>query len=304
MPIKALKEYQTQAIDSAVDVLTTAQRLLDAAGNDLQGRKTAIHEYGYLLIEAPTGSGKTLIAGHVVERMSTADRVVWFWFAPFKGVVEQTASTLREEFTTLRVRELSEDRDVIGTQTGDVFVTTWQSVATRMKDNRSIRQSGEQNPSVDDMILSLREQGFRIGVVVDEAHHGFHGEAQAGIFFKGVLEPEYTVLVTATPDDEDIKDMQRKMHLGKLHRIAISRNDAYAQGLIKKGIRCIAWRALAIRFTRISSTRCLSSISAGTVSNSRTSVTSRLARTPLSMRSASSISSTMFTGSTMLDAPA
>jgi superfamily II DNA or RNA helicase len=217
--------------------------MLDAAGNDAQGRAVAIHDNGYLLIEAPTGAGKTLMAGNIAERMSGLDDVVWFWFAPFKGVVDQTAAFLREQFAGLRLRTLSEDRSPIGTRKGDVFVTTWQLVATRAKDRRNVRKTGELNPSVDDLISSLREQGMRIGVVVDEAHHGFHGETQAAEFFRGVLQPEYTILVTATPDDADLADLQKRMKSGRIHRIGVSRADAVGQGLIKDGIKCVAWKA-------------------------------------------------------------
>ena len=35
---------------------------------------------------------------------------------------------------------------------------------------------GEINPSIDTLIEMLRDQGLRIGVVVDEAHHGFGQE--------------------------------------------------------------------------------------------------------------------------------
>lgn len=240
-----LKAYQERAVDSAVAVFDHCRRMLDAAGDDAQGRATAVHDNGYLLIEAPTGSGKTLMAGNVIERASSADRVVWFWFAPFKGVTEQAAGFLREQFPGLRLRPLGEDRQAIGTRAGDAFVTTWSMVATRIRDRSSVRTTGEQNGSVDDLIVSLREQGFRIGVVMDEAHHGFHGDTQAAVFFRTVLQPEYTVLITATPDDDDLRDLQRRMQIGRLHRITISRQDAVGDGktagLIKSGIKCVAW---------------------------------------------------------------
>lgn len=242
MIIKSLKRFQEDAVQSGVDVFSYTKELLDAA-NDPVSRATAIHQHGYLLIEAPTGAGKTLIAGHIVERLSHVEEVVWFWFAPFRGVVDQTAAFLREQYAGLRLRTLSEDRMPGGSRRGDVFVTTWQTVATRVKDKRNVRRNGEQNPSVDELIIELRSLGLRIGVVVDEAHHSFHGETQASEFFRGVLQPEYTILITATPDDADLADLQKRAQLGELNRITISRADAVRDGLVKEGIKCVAWKA-------------------------------------------------------------
>jgi type III restriction enzyme len=243
MSLKTLKRFQEDAVQSGTEVFGYTKQLLDAAGNNTISRATAIHQHGYLLIEAPTGSGKTLIAGHIVERFSHIEDVVWFWFAPFRGVVDQTIAFLREQYAGLRLRTLAEDRMPSGSRRGDVFVTTWQTVATRVKDRRNVRRTGEQNPSVDELIAELRSLGLRIGVVVDEAHHSFHGETQAAEFFRGVLQPEYTILITATPDDADLADLQKRAQLGELKRITISRADAVRDGLVKDGIKCVAWKA-------------------------------------------------------------
>ncbi|MCX6878528.1 MAG: DNA methyltransferase [Verrucomicrobia bacterium] len=122
-----------------------------------------------------------------------------------------------------------------------VFVTTWQTVATRVTDKRNVRRDSEQHDSIDAMVLKLRKQGLRIGVVVDEAHHSFHGETLAARFFREVLAPEYTILITATPDDADILDFQKRLGVAELRRTSIARQDAVDAGLIKDGVRCAAY---------------------------------------------------------------
>ncbi|MBM4165166.1 MAG: DNA/RNA helicase [Lentisphaerae bacterium] len=241
MPIRVLKSFQDDAVKSGVDLFTTAKRLLDAAGADAAGRANAINHNGYLLIEAPTGSGKTLMAGTIVERFSHVEDVVWFWFAPFKGVVGQTAAVLREEFHGLHFRELADDRSINQSRRADVFVTTWQAVATRLKDKRNVRKESDNNPSMDTLIEALRDQGLRIGVVVDEAHHGFGQKTLAAQFFKEVLRPEYTILITATPDDADVTAFEDAMGIAELQRIRVSRADAVKSGLIKSGVKCAAY---------------------------------------------------------------
>ena len=91
-----LKQFQQDAVDSAVKIFHFMRDVLYQAGSNDDARATAIHDNGYLLIEAPTGSGKTLMAGNIVQRMGHDDKVFWFWFAPFKGVVDQSAAFLHE----------------------------------------------------------------------------------------------------------------------------------------------------------------------------------------------------------------
>lgn len=241
---RGLKRFQTDAVDSALRLFTHVKGLLDAAPDPVS-RADAVAHNGYLLIEAPTGSGKTLMAGKIAEAFTFREDVVWFWFAPFKGVVGQTAGFLREEFAGLRLRELQDDRDIGSSRRGDVFVTTWQTVATRVTDRRNVRKEGELAPSIDLLVQGLRDKKLRIGVVVDEAHHGFHGDTLAAKFFREILNPEYAILITATPDDKDLEEFEEKIGVAELHRTSIGRFDVVESGLIKRGVKCIAYLAEA-----------------------------------------------------------
>lgn len=237
--------FQQAAIASGTAIFAECKRQLDAAGGDAAGRNAAIAHHGVLLLEAPTGAGKTLVAGHIAEGFSAMESVVWFWFAPFKGVVGQTAGALRAELPGLRLRELSEDRNAGDSRSGDVWVTTWQTVATRVKDRRNVHKPGEQNLTVEELVAGVRAANFRVGVVVDEAHHGFFGKGagtQALDFFNQTLRPDYTVLVTATPDDVAVKRFEKEAGV-RLNRETISRHEPVEEGLIKEGIKCVAFIA-------------------------------------------------------------
>ena len=240
------KPFQLAAVESGLQIFSECKRLLDISRDNTASRTAAISQHGKLLLEAPTGAGKTLIAGHIVEKFSALDSVVWFWFAPFKGVTGQTASSLRAELPGLRLRELAEDRQAADSRSGDVFVTTWQTVATKVKDSRNVHRPGESNLTIEELIAALRQKKLRIGVVVDEAHHGFFStgaETQAMKFFRETLQPEYTVLVTATPDDADIAKFEKSLGLSKLNRTTINRQEPVDEGLIKEGIKCVAYFA-------------------------------------------------------------
>ncbi len=236
-----LKNYQSQAVQSALTIFANTKDLLDDCG-DAKTRRAIASQEGAILIQAPTGSGKTMVAGHIAAQMSALDNVVWFWFAPFAGLVEQSQSTIRRHFPALRVRDLEADRQLEATRAADVFVTTWQSVAAANPKSKKARSKTETRLSLDELLSELRASGFRIGAVVDEAHHSFSG-AQTAQFFRDVLAPDYTLLVTATPHDTDAENFRRRVGLARVQKLSVSRADAVEAGLIKRGIKCAAYFA-------------------------------------------------------------
>ena len=146
MNAPAPKGYQREAVVNALEIFRYAESQLRQAGDD-SGRAAATAFNGCLLLEAPTGSGKTLMAGMIAETFSAPDRdsnarIVWFWFTPFAGLVEQAKGAIKSTFVGLRVRDLQGDRKTRGTKSGDVFVTTWASVAAASKETRKIRSGG------------------------------------------------------------------------------------------------------------------------------------------------------------------
>lgn len=248
-----LKRFQQDAVNNGTAVLTTCltelAKLSRNSNNYRQNKRLIISDVGALLFEAPTGTGKTLMAGHVAQNISQLHNtrgmtgVIWFWFAPFAGLVDQAVRTIRNEFNTLRPKDPSVDREPSDLQSGDVFVTTWASVAVSNEISRKTRTETEFMPSIDGLVNFARSQGFAIGVIIDEAHHSFRGQTQAFEFYKTVLEPELTILITATPRDKDIISFTRSTSITNLRRIAVSRQQAIQDRLIKEGVKVAVFKA-------------------------------------------------------------
>ena len=77
--IKSLKNFQESAVGSAVEVFSYAMGMMDAAGVDAQGKAVAIHDNGYVLIEAPDGVGEDADGGDDSGADEQPDDdVVWF----------------------------------------------------------------------------------------------------------------------------------------------------------------------------------------------------------------------------------
>lgn len=163
------KGYQTEAKNNVLDIFRYANAQIDAA-TDPDSRRAAIAHNGCVLIQAPTGAGKTLIAGLVAEEFARDPgvKLVWLWFTPFAGLVEQARIAIKTEFNGLRVRDIARERRAHGTRSGDVFVSTWAAVSGR-KDSKRLRRDGDETISLDLLLDQWRKDGFKIGVITDHA---------------------------------------------------------------------------------------------------------------------------------------
>lgn len=240
------RRFQREAVENATAALhycLTQVEGLESGDDHEANRQVVVARQGSVLFEAPTGIGKTYMAAATVEGLSRAHRVIWFWFAPFQGLVGQAENVLREGFPSLRVRSLADDREPTTLSPGDVFVTTWAAVATASQSSRRARQQSETLPSVDQLVTLARHAGFHIGVVIDEAHHSFRGQTQAYAFYREVLAPAVTILATATPRDAEIDGFVRAQHIQAMHRVAISRSQGVEAGLLKRGVKVAVFTA-------------------------------------------------------------
>lgn len=192
-----------------------------------------------MLLEAPTGSGKTLMLGRALEAVVGAlpARTAWFWFTPFAGLVAQTREALAAQCPRLTLRDLTADRSAATSRDGDVFVSTWGLVATNNLRARRVRTGNESVATLDAMLAALRADGFHIGAVIDEAHLNFGASAKvAAEFYLRLLQPDFTLLATATPNDDKLRAFEAAAGVAVPTRVTIARGDVVEAGLNKAGL--------------------------------------------------------------------
>jgi type III restriction enzyme len=234
--LHGLADYQLEAVTA---LQSTISRVADHIDTRADHRREIALKSGAMLLQAPTGSGKTLILGRTIEGLIGAlpMKTVWFWFAPYAGLVVQTRDALSEQCPGIRLRELATDRAIGGLRDGDVFVQTWAAVAANNKDARKVRRTREDGLSLDDMLVLLRESGVTIGVVIDEAHLNFGASAGAAAkFYLEALQPDFTLLATATPNDEKLEAFERAAGVEVESRVVVARDRVVEAGLNKRGL--------------------------------------------------------------------
>lgn len=233
----SLVGFQLQAVDGLIQ---TIKRVAWHHAAQPDKRREIGLKAGVSLLQAPTGSGKTLMLGRVLEalRGEAVGKIVWFWFAPYSGLVVQTREALQQQCGSLRLRDVYTDRIAANSRDGDVFVQTWDVIRANNAQNRKVRRRTERSSSVEDMLADLRDSGFQIGVVIDEAHLNFGASAQASAnLYLDILQPDYTILATATPNDRKLMDFEDSADIEVASRVVIGREQAVDAGLNKVGLK-------------------------------------------------------------------
>ncbi len=246
--VLGLLPFQQTVVQGVLARFQAARDRLQAlpTSGDSAARRAAGRSGGAVVLCAPTGVGKTLLAAEVLQRFEGERPVLWFWFAPFAGLVEQAAGVLRAQVPALRQFDLQADRALDTVRNGGVFVTTWQSVAAANQQARRARSRSDEGAALDDLLLLAREQGLQIGCVIDEAHHGFHKAKEARSFFTEVLQPDYTLMLTATPRDADIARFEQDTGYrvgGPEEWVTLARAGGVAAGLLKRGVKLVRFLA-------------------------------------------------------------
>jgi type III restriction enzyme len=184
-----------------------------------------------ILLEAPTGSGKTVMMASYIERLMDElplqpglnDNVAFIWFAPNTLHIQSFLSLqkLYADTNTLNCIDLDNLGSDPVLHSKDLLFVNWSSVDSLKK---IWRRENETNTNLETLIENTYANSTEIILVIDEAHLSAFSGTQA-ISVRHLIQAKIEVMVTATPAHRP----QRNVY--------ISRQAVIHEQMIKKGVR-------------------------------------------------------------------
>ncbi|TXF74971.1 DEAD/DEAH box helicase [Chryseobacterium sp.] len=184
-----------------------------------------------ILLKAPTGSGKTVMAAALIERIvdqahlhpGLDNNIAFIWFAPNTLHIQSYDSlhTLYEESRRLNCINLSELSANPVLNPGDLLFANWSSLSSA---TNIWRKENETNTNLESLIENIRNNDTKIILVIDEAHLSAFTGAQAKAV-RSLIAADVEILITATP--AHIPD----------RNVVVQRSEVIEQELIKKSVR-------------------------------------------------------------------
>lgn len=184
-----------------------------------------------ILLEAPTGSGKTVMASSYLERLTDElplqpglnDNVAFLWFAPNTLHIQSFHSLhkLYAETSKLNCINLDNLSNNPTLNPKDLLFVNWSSVDGLKK---IWRKDNETNTNLETLIENTKANGTVIILIIDEAHLSAFTGPQA-IAVRNLIKAKLEIMITATPK------------IRPQRSVFISREQVIAEQMIKKGVR-------------------------------------------------------------------
>ena len=168
-----LKEFQIKCVNKLLDTTTI-------------GSKKEV------LVQAPTGSGKTIILlDYIQEHIEENKNTIFVWLTPGKGdLEEQSRKKMIKYLPSMNSKNIA-DILLSGFESGDTAFINWETITK--KGNTALKEAERKN--LFERIDEAYNRGYNFIVIVDEEHLNKTVKAEAIIDY---LKPNYIIRVSAT----------------------------------------------------------------------------------------------------------
>lgn len=181
--------------------------------------QTVFGEKKEILLQAPTGSGKTVILLEYIDRFLLENKnYAFIWLTPGSGELEE--QSMKKMNALLKNRNTKTLEDVLnnGFEAQDTAFINWENVTK--KGNTALKELEKSN--LYDRIDQAREDGINFIVIVDEEHRNKTEKAES---ITHLFNPGHIVRVSATTKRND-----------EAYNIKIDEKDVINSGLITKSL--------------------------------------------------------------------
>ena len=202
-----MKQYDFQ--DEAVDWLF--EKTLDSAS-----KKT-------IVLNAPTGSGKTVILIKYIDKLLAVKRnLAVVWLCPGKGDLEEQSRGSFDYFLPSRQSFDLNDALTSGFEAGSTSFINWDKVTK--KDNKAITENEKDN--LYDKIKIAHNSGIGFLIIVDEEHSNNTAKANDLLRYFDAIHIVRVSATTVTSTDVEYKEVDEEAVIGEgLITEAISVNE-------------------------------------------------------------------------------
>ena len=168
-----LKEFQLKCVNKLLDATT--------AGNKKE-----------ILVQAPTGSGKTIILlNYIEEYIEENKNTIFIWLTPGKGDLEEQSRLKMLKYLPSCNSKNITDVLLSGFDAGDTAFINWETITK--KGNTALKEQERKN--LFERIDEAYNRGYNFVVIIDEEHLNKTVKAEAIIDY---INPNYIVRVSAT----------------------------------------------------------------------------------------------------------
>lgn len=213
-------EYQQTAV---TDLIDKTIRLLNLGGNRNK-----------LVFEAPTGSGKTVMACQMLAGLidelhdrgcSRYQEAAFIWFAPRKLHLQsyEKIKGAFDETRTLRPVTFDELDQNEGIRPGEILFVNWESVN---KESNVMVREGDSALSLYEITDKTKEEfGLPIVAIIDEEHMFWSKTADKSAAVLDRINPAVEIRISATPKTANPKE-----------KVTVYRQDVIDAEMIKKEV--------------------------------------------------------------------
>lgn len=149
------------------------------------------------LLQAPTGSGKTIILSSFLKKWISESKheLSFLWLAP-RQLHSQSKNKIERQFednliTCVDFEGLSDNK----IQKNEIYFQNWESL--HQLDGNLIIHENETGNYLENIITNTKNDGRKVIVIIDESHFATRAPQTQEVL--EIIKPDFTIEVTATP---------------------------------------------------------------------------------------------------------